>query len=374
MILRIPDLYMDFHCIANQCLHSCCMNWEIGIDEESYEYYCSISGEFGDKLRNAMKDETNPHFKLHHGKCPFLDQNQLCEIYQNLGEEALCEVCTEYPRFEVDYKNVRERVLALSCEAAGRLLLSRKEPIVFINRYIDGDLDESRTMQESYYLQHYKELGMVRDLCIAMAQNRQYDMEQRIAALLEFAELIQVRITKQQVHTLTKEKLYQIADQCLTHIRDLKSAEQLHSAFCQRMDILMKMEVMEDEWIQEMNNVVRIFYSEHCVDLYADMTKKLKSYLQQRTYESEHLLVYFIYRYIIKDVYDGRLMARLKFCLLCYRAIEDMDRTCFFMSGENFTLEDRVQNVRIFCKEAEHSEICLQYLLSNADTLDKDSL
>lgn len=49
---------------------------------------------------------------MYYGKrlVPILDQNKLCDIYSELGEEALCEVCTEYPRFVVEYGDVRENL------------------------------------------------------------------------------------------------------------------------------------------------------------------------------------------------------------------------------------------------------------------------
>ncbi len=33
------------------------------------------------------------------GRCAFLNENNLCDIYIQLGEEALCDICTEHPRF-----------------------------------------------------------------------------------------------------------------------------------------------------------------------------------------------------------------------------------------------------------------------------------
>lgn len=44
MILRVPSYYKTFQCIADKCEHSCCIGWEIDIDEDSYEYYMGIGG------------------------------------------------------------------------------------------------------------------------------------------------------------------------------------------------------------------------------------------------------------------------------------------------------------------------------------------
>lgn len=42
MILRVPEYYDEFSCIASRCKDSCCAGWEIDIDEESYEYYRNV--------------------------------------------------------------------------------------------------------------------------------------------------------------------------------------------------------------------------------------------------------------------------------------------------------------------------------------------
>ena len=38
MIVRVPDYFKEFSCIAGACKDSCCLGWEIDIDEDSYEY------------------------------------------------------------------------------------------------------------------------------------------------------------------------------------------------------------------------------------------------------------------------------------------------------------------------------------------------
>ena len=42
MILRVPEYYEKFSCIASRCKDSCCAGWEIDIDEDSYAYYNSV--------------------------------------------------------------------------------------------------------------------------------------------------------------------------------------------------------------------------------------------------------------------------------------------------------------------------------------------
>ena len=49
-----PDFYDDFHCLASSCRHSCCVGWEIDVDEDTLQYYQRIPGELGDELRRQI--------------------------------------------------------------------------------------------------------------------------------------------------------------------------------------------------------------------------------------------------------------------------------------------------------------------------------
>ena len=131
MRLRVPYYYKEFKCIAGACKDSCCVGWEIDIDEDTFSYYQEVEGDFGDRLRSSMAAGEENTFVLKNGRCPFLNQENLCDICLELGEEALCQVCTEYPRFVTEYSDVTEKSLALSCEVVGELVFGRKEPIYY---------------------------------------------------------------------------------------------------------------------------------------------------------------------------------------------------------------------------------------------------
>ena len=142
MKLRVPDYYEEFSCIADQCKDSCCIGWEIDIDEDTYSYYENIQGAFGRRLQeNMFLTEDGFHcFRLkEHGRCPFLNERNLCDLCIELGEESLCEVCTEYPRFTLEYGEVLQKTLSLSCEEVGRILFSKENPVSIVERELSGE-------------------------------------------------------------------------------------------------------------------------------------------------------------------------------------------------------------------------------------------
>ena len=56
MKFRYPKYYEKFQCIAGQCEDTCCAGWEIDIDDVSYDYYMSVEGEFGRRLRQSIRE------------------------------------------------------------------------------------------------------------------------------------------------------------------------------------------------------------------------------------------------------------------------------------------------------------------------------
>ena len=35
MLLRVPDYFEQFRCLAGDCPHTCCAKWEVVIDEDT---------------------------------------------------------------------------------------------------------------------------------------------------------------------------------------------------------------------------------------------------------------------------------------------------------------------------------------------------
>ena len=51
MSIFFPSYYKDFKCIADKCRHSCCVGWEIDVDDATMEKYKLIEGNMGDDIR-----------------------------------------------------------------------------------------------------------------------------------------------------------------------------------------------------------------------------------------------------------------------------------------------------------------------------------
>ena len=128
MTIITPDYYKKFKCIADRCRHSCCIGWEIDIDDATFNKYNNLKGDFSYRLKGNIAFEDTPHFKLDtNDRCPFLTSKGLCDIITNLGEDMLCQICRDHPRFRNFYCDYEESGLGLCCEAAAEILLTKKD-------------------------------------------------------------------------------------------------------------------------------------------------------------------------------------------------------------------------------------------------------
>lgn len=141
----IPNYYKDFKCIAQKCKHNCCIGWEIDIDEDTLSYYENLKGKFSRKIKQGIESNDDcACFRLDgKGRCAFLNEKNLCDIILNLGEESLCQICSDHPRFRNYYSNRIEMGLGLCCEEAGRIILEQNVPFSLVMLSDDGCEDDN---------------------------------------------------------------------------------------------------------------------------------------------------------------------------------------------------------------------------------------
>lgn len=381
MILRVPEYYDEFSCIASRCKDSCCAGWEIDIDDESYEYYRTREGAFGDRLRESMfvAEDGGYRFKLKGPKrCAMLNDNNLCDLYTALGEEALCEVCTEYPRFSLVYGQVEQKALSLSCEEVGRILFGRTEPEQLIDIELPGDCEDD---EEDPQLVAFME--WVQKEAVAILQNRILSITERTREFLAWCDRVQTIINYAQAKddmSILEAWKNQDADR---EIREWetknvegkkKPTRSLsYEDFCDRFEIFLDMEELDDEWVNTKAEFEQLYHE----DTYE---KLLSEYLNSADYSElgyEHLLVYFVYRYLMNAVYDYDILSYAKMIVVATLVVRDMDAARFRRNGGAFTMFDRIDVARIFSKEVEHSEgnaedlkeMCMMEEIASVDAL-----
>lgn len=308
MCIVTPDYYDRFCCIADKCRHSCCVGWEIDIDNESYEFYKGIKGDFGKRLLSSIKVEDNiKSFVLDKNeRCPFLNDRRLCDIIINCGEDALCDICADHPRFRNFFESRTEIGLGLCCEAAAELILSKtqKTKLVF-----EGNPNEESAEERAFF--------EFRDRVFDALQNREVPLHKRIDNMM----------------TLVGAK-YQV-----------KSGEEYYRSF-------MGLERLEKDW-EEYLEKLKFF------DL-SDVKQLLDGEYQT---VFEQLVCYFVFRHFADGFFDNCLHKTAQFVVesiyvivgICVSFEKEMGKLDFS------TLADIC---RRYSSEIEYSDENIQILMS----------
>ena len=174
-----PDYYKNFKCSAGKCRHSCCIGWEIDIDPETAEFYKTVPGDFGKRLRKDIdfSNEGGTFRLCENGRCPFLNGKNLCDIYINLGEERLCGICSDHPRFRNFYESRTEIGLGLCCEEAAKLILEKKDATKTAELSCSGE--------EAPFSEEEEEFFELREKAFSIVQNREKTVAERLEELFE---------------------------------------------------------------------------------------------------------------------------------------------------------------------------------------------
>lgn len=371
MKLRYPDYYEKFSCIADRCEDTCCAGWEIDIDNDSYEYYMRVPGKFGDRIRDAIKeyqtDDEDAYechgFILSEGKrCPFLNENNLCDMILELGENALCDVCAYTPRNFLEYGNAREISISPSCAEAGRLIFSRRKKVTFIEREILEELDFTESVEE------LKLAGVVknaRDAAIGILQNREKEIFQRICEFMIYVKEAQSCLNKNEIEQIPYHNVIELVEERKKLIDFTKKKKDLFLYFQKRMKSFSELDCMNEEWGNYLERLEILFLEEEKGrKRYENTLERFYTFIKEKDMEYlwEQLMVYYAFLFLARCVDGLNFWGKAQFCVCSFLVIWDMALERFYQNGEFFTVDDCVDIVRIYAKEVEHSQENLEFL------------
>ena len=295
----IPNYYPQFHCIASACKHSCCVGWEVDIDEDSAEVYRTMEGALGERLRANIEWGDTPHFRLGADeRCPFLNGENLCDLILDAGEETLCQICTDHPRYRSWFADRVEEGLGLCCEEAARLMLTQEEPITLLEEETEGETLEA----EEEYLALLRE----RDALWKILQNREKPLEYRLCEAFSLCGI-------------TME----------------------HRPLSEDIALLLELEGLEEGWKTDLEEV---------------LTLPDTQWQQEWDRDGEHLLWYLLFRYYLSwGLSRWEEDFALRFGAFSLRLLGGLYHLILHRKG-TLTLEDRVEQLRRWSAELEYSE------------------
>lgn len=321
MLNRAADYFHDFHCLAGACPHTCCAGWEVVLDEETALRYFQVPGALGEKLRSVIQADAEGDFcfPLRGGRCPFLNEENLCEIHLQLGEAATSVTCRSHPRFIEDYGAFREITLSAACPAANELLLGSREKLTFSSWE-----DQERSEPADPWLEG---LTALRTRMLSILTDRKAPLRRRLTDFLLLAWQAQALLDEEQGEAL--------GDLARTWGPQALECGAGPGLFPWARRVLGELEVLEADW--------------------RTLLRRGEETAPARGDEAllERVACYFAFRHLLKAVNDGDLLGRAQLCVLAVLTVERLTPVCGGLG----------EALRRFCQEIEHSEENVEALL-----------
>ena len=360
MRFRVPGYYKQFTCIADRCIDNCCFGgWQIDIDKETIDFYDTVQGDFGDRLKQYVDKEAGC-FNLNNGQCPFLLKNNLCEIYKELGPEHMGLVCTQFPRFTEYYGNIKETGIGMACEEAARIILNDSTPFILEETDIDeeeiwGEYDSS--LGQSLFILRDKIMSMLDDtslslsdkLCVILDKcdylqnlinNNNYDEIRKFCSVIDLIKDIKANSLKQDTST-----------SIITSNDNSKPDNRVIKAINMKIWwAYLDLEPLNSQWQELSRNTYDYLYEnndEVCCTPYDNYL--LEIYLTRLT-------KYYVYRYMLKASFDHNLTGKAQLIVSNLIILKDL---FIFRKGKDSNQDDEkilMDIIHIFSRETEYSE------------------
>lgn len=322
----VPNYYSSFACIADACRHSCCIGWEIDVDPESLARYDGIQGTMGERLRGRIDRKADPpcFILTEDERCPFLNRNGLCDLITELGEDSLCHICADHPRFRNILPDRVELGLGLCCEAAAKLILSQTEPFSVV------ELPPEKAIRERY------------------AHEDSEELDGETAELLEWRDRLLSIFEDRSIPLFDRiHRVFYHSDIDLS-----ESVSDAFKSFPHIAAILRDMERLDPAWDTYLNALEELTDDPLCeLDGETDVAY-------------EHLIGYFLYRYMTADAADwpDAMRTRTAFAVLCTVIIHSIQRAT---GGKD--MDSLCEVARMFSSEIEYSEENLERLMGEVE-------
>lgn len=370
MKIRVPEYFKDFKCIASKCEDTCCAGWGIVIDDVTYDRYKNVQGKFGERLRSEIVHEAGENiFVLKGNNCPFLNKEKTCDIYINIGEENLCYTCQKYPRYTEEFGSLREIGISLSCPEAARIMLNNDKKVTF-------ELSENEEVVSSYNdinAQLFIELLQSRNIVMDMLQDRDIDLRKRVALALLFVDEIQEKIDESEIKEIKSvrekysDKLF--LEELLEKLEEYKDNEGIkYDNIQEYFNVFRDLKHITPNDPLGLNDALRYFWqADEDEELYILKHKQFVEYYEDKIYKFENILVYFVFRYFMKAVFDYDALAKIKTAIISYMMIRELAVVRYIENNE-FTDEDMVDIAHTYSKDIEHLEENIEALAELFET------
>ncbi|MCR5101465.1 MAG: flagellin lysine-N-methylase [Butyrivibrio sp.] len=401
MLYRKQSDYDNFKCIADKCPMSCCIGWQIVIDDDSLNNYAKITqndksafSSFKDQIIDGVDFKEGCFFQ-NNRRCSMLQDDNLCSMQISLGEEALCTTCKQFPRHIEEFQDIREYSLSLSCPEAINMLLTRSTPLYFIEE--EDSIQDDPEEFDDYDLLLFDKLEFAREKLLGLASDPFIPFQKRLDLINEMAARLQIcydngeflemddivyDYPKDDLSYLDEFNLPKYYQPSSSHNNDLDNTssdnEKLWKYNLDALKVLSRLEKLETDWSETINDTISFIEKskdnfekalyEGDVDSKAVLFENTAAETDQNIYDNTKIFAYrqiltsLLFTYFCGAVYDGQIFARacictqtIRFIMMIYEAKENPK------AGIDLRVLSKI--VYLYSREIEHSDLNMNELI-----------
>ena len=185
-IWLVPEYFKRFKCKCSECRHVCCSGWKIDISQKEFNNLTKLncSKKLHQRIDQALEMvdfPTQERFRRISPNwlnlCPILDDQGLCMLHKQMGEEYLPTICKVYPRRYISNNGLLKASCTSSCEAVVELLIN-EEKIHFVY--------EEREANANLKISSASDSIEINTKAISILQNRDKPVNERLVEVCSF--------------------------------------------------------------------------------------------------------------------------------------------------------------------------------------------
>lgn len=221
----------DFRCIGPDCPDTCCVGWKVTIDEPSFlrlqKQLKRASSGAQQRVKKGLRRQRSGQNRLNFaktrldkdGRCVFLDEDDLCHVLKEYGDDCLSETCTFYPRVFSVSEGQMTMGATLSCPETARLCLTGQNAVDVVTLDADGLVGRAPLNVSDFDrrgdMPRYRYAGLLTTILGQFLDLDEFPISSRLFFICRLAELLTDAYQESDAETRLLSGIESMADPAL---------------------------------------------------------------------------------------------------------------------------------------------------------------
>ena len=239
------------------------------------------------------------------------------------------------------------------------LNLKNSEDIEGNNSEVDSFAEEEDYLDEGIDEEVLSEFLECRNIVFNIIERNDLDLGTKAALALEFVKEVQNKIDlgdMDEIPELMEEyRDEKFINTLIKELESFKGKESIkHKNLCEYLKVYKSIKHINSNDPLGLEKALNCFEGNE--EFYLRKHKEFNEYYKENLYKFKNILVYFIFRYFMKAIFDYDVSAKIKLAIISTLMIKELAVVRFIENNNEFTEEDMVEVSRMYSKDIEHSD------------------